>query len=40
MKEELRKLYQEYKQARDEVGLWSNEASIEGFIRWLLTGNL
>lgn len=39
MKEEYRKLYQEYRAKLDEAGLWTYE-SFEGFWNWLLTGKL
>lgn len=37
MKEELRELYLEYKNALEENAVWTHE-STNGFIEWLLTG--
>lgn len=39
MKEELKKLYREYKDAIEEAQLWTHESEI-GFIHWILTGEL
>jgi hypothetical protein len=39
MREELKRLYQEYKDELDKAQLWNNE-SLESFWKWLLTGEL